>query len=98
MNQQRKAIYALRREVLGGADAEIREKMLDLIETGVIMSVDTNCPPKQPVEKWDLKALEDQLKQMFGAQVNLVGVDLNREALENRVYKEVENHYLAKER
>ena len=97
MNQQRKAIYALRREVLGGSDADIREKMLDLIETGVIMVVDTNCPPKQPVEKWDLKALQEQLKQIFGVQSDLAGVDLTREGLENRVYKEVEKHYLAKE-
>jgi preprotein translocase subunit SecA len=98
MNQQRKAIYALRREVLGGTDAEIREKMLDLIEGGIIAAVETHCPQRAPVEKWDIPAMAKDLEQVFATPFDFIGVDISREALENRAYETVEKFFLAREK
>ncbi len=98
MNQQRKAIYALRREVLGGTDAEIREKMLDLIEGGIIATVETTCPQRAPVEKWDIPALAKDLEQLFATPVDFAGVDISHEALENRAYETVEKFFLDREK
>ena len=98
MNQQRKAIYALRRDVLGGDDSLIREKILDLIEDGIISTVQASCPDKEPVEKWDLDALQKGMKELFAIDFNPRAVNaLSREAIENAAYTAVELDYKRRE-
>jgi preprotein translocase subunit SecA len=98
MNQQRKAIYALRREVLGGEDASIREKVLDLIEDGVLGVVAATAADNEPIEKWDLDSLKLQIKELFGMDFDPRSIsNLSRETIENEAYAMAEKIYFAKE-
>src|SRR5687767_10805729 len=84
MNQQRKAIYSLRREILGASEEQIREKVLDLIEDGIISIVSGAAPEKEPVERWMLDTVDTQMKELFGLDFDAHKVDpLTREGLEN---------------
>jgi preprotein translocase subunit SecA len=94
MNQQRKAIYGRRRSVLEGT--HIRELVYDLVEEAVVSMVSIAAPEKvQPVE-WKLEALQEEIMNLFGVHVDLVGFDGDRDDLMDKTFKECERFYNAK--
>ena len=69
MNQQRKAIYGLRREVLDGGNSEkIILEMLGDVTSG---NLDTYVPEAAKKEDWDVDGLNTSLSQQFGVALDL---------------------------
>ena len=63
-NDQRKAIYDLRDELMG---SERVTEMVDRIRPDVINAiVDVSIPPQSVVEQWDVPALEEAMRRDFG--------------------------------
>lgn len=100
MNIQRKTIYQLRRELLGTDD--VREKITEMMEDVLTFIVGTYCPPKTPVEQWDLDSVEDMIKKIYGYDFVIEEEDLYssndpREGLLDLLWEEVENLYEKRE-
>ena len=70
MNDQRRAVYKLRREVIGADTAQTREMMLDLIDTTIVDMVDRACPDKAHVDEWDLSGLTEMVKEQFDVEMD----------------------------
>ncbi|MBI5507977.1 MAG: preprotein translocase subunit SecA [Deltaproteobacteria bacterium] len=98
MNDQRSAVYKLRRRVIGADQATTKEMMLDLTEDAIIDAVGRTCPEKEHIENWDLNGLTEIVRDEFAVNVTLTGLtEVTREALQRMVYDEVEKMILAKE-
>ena len=99
MNDQRGAVYKLRRGVIGADTAGTKEMMLDLVEDAIIQMVQRACPERANIDAWDLKGLEEMAKELFGTEVNVLQQhsDVSREELENNIYKVVEKVLLDRE-
>lgn len=98
MNEQRIAIYKLRRQVLGSSIDELREMIFDRIEDVVIDLVARTCPEKEHFDKWDLPGLTEMVKEQFGVNVDLSKTsDVNRHAIEEHVYLDVEKLFKERE-
>jgi preprotein translocase subunit SecA len=63
MNDQRKAIFEQRRELLG--DADLSETVADMRHQVVDDLVATHVPEKSYPEQWDLAGLKEQMKGIF---------------------------------
>jgi len=68
LNQQREVIYNQRREVLEGAD--LKENILDMIETLVDRTLEMFGSHSPYPEEWDLKSLLDYAGQLYLPQHN----------------------------
>ncbi len=64
MNQQRRAIYGLRREILKGD--EIERQLLDMLGESISDLMDFYAPENVPVAKWDLEGLAKAIQHQFG--------------------------------
>ena len=73
MNLQRKALYALRDEVLTGD--LVHEKLHEAIEDVCYALLLQYCPEGTHLDDWDLDGLITALKTQFNATVDLSGVD-----------------------
>ncbi len=99
MNIQRKTIYALRDEVVNSE--ELKEKFLEMTEDVIELMIDRYCPPRTPVDDWELDALEANIKKVFGLDMEvdeqklIYAPDPGDEAF-NMIWDEVEK--LQKER
>ena len=93
MNLQRKAIYGLRREVLGGE--KVRDKIFDLVEDAVVGMVEPRCPEKVAVAEWDWDGIKKEAHDLFGFGLEL-SPQTSREDVLDRVYKECERVYKEK--
>lgn len=73
MNQQRKAIYGLRRQVMNGKNLEevFRDKLSDVISD----ILDQFAGENQRREEWNLPALSSSLKQIFNSEINFPAVE-----------------------
>ncbi|MEM7588715.1 MAG: preprotein translocase subunit SecA [Myxococcota bacterium] len=72
MNQQRKAVYALRCKVLAGdEETQLKELILDLVEQAVVDLTLTAAPTKTPAHEWKLTLLEEEVHALFGSQLTL---------------------------
>jgi preprotein translocase subunit SecA len=100
MNDQRKAVYKMRRRVIGADPGTTKEMLLDLVEDGVIDIVCRACPDKAHFDEWDIGALEESVRDVFDVQAELtVRDELTREHMQKRVYDVVESGaVLARER
>ncbi|MCI0749478.1 MAG: preprotein translocase subunit SecA, partial [Nevskiales bacterium] len=68
-NDQRKAIYELRDELMG---AERVTAMLDEIRADAVsVAVDLYIPPQSPEPQWDVPGLEEALRRDFGLNLPL---------------------------
>ncbi|WP_295687856.1 SEC-C metal-binding domain-containing protein, partial [uncultured Nevskia sp.] len=66
-NDQRKAIYELRDELMGAA---VVTPMIDDIRADVVTAVvAVHVPPQSPEEMWNLEALEEALRKDFGTML-----------------------------
>lgn len=68
MNQQRLAIYSLRRNILDGKDLE--RTVLDMLGDVTSVILDTHAPEGSRQEQWDLKGLSVALQHQFGFGVD----------------------------
>lgn len=96
MNQQRNAIYGLRRRVLDGAS--IRSLVFDLVEYGIVNMVNLAAPEKTASAEWKLKELQNNLYATLGIQVDLNHFHGDRDDLMDLVYRQAEHTYLSKEK
>ncbi len=84
MNSQRKAIYALRRQILesdpdrpleeGGKAPDpsfMRELIFDLTERLVVTATQTHCPEKTSANEWQLQEMQKQLQDVFNTDFQL---------------------------
>ena len=73
MNKQREAIYAIRRELLEGADQ--REYILELAHDILMDMMDRYTPKDKPVDTWDMEALRVSAGNQFGFDLAQLGFD-----------------------
>jgi preprotein translocase subunit SecA len=95
MNQQRKAVYGLRRKILDGKG--LKELVYDLVEETVIASTMKACPEKAPPSEWKLKDVEADMMETLGVAVDLTGVR-DRDDIMNKCFHAAEGYYEAKEK
>jgi preprotein translocase subunit SecA len=99
MNDQRSAVYKLRRRVIGADVNATKEMMLDLIEDGIINAVDRVVSDEKHAEEWDLNSLGEVLKEQFAVVVPLTGItEVTREGMEKHIYDALEKAILDKEK
>ncbi len=99
-NDQRKVIYEQRRELMEADD--ISETIEDIRYDVVNSLIDTYIPPESIDEQWDIPGLEQALESEFGIKLDLQGwldadSTLHEEGLRERILKELEREYAAKE-
>jgi preprotein translocase subunit SecA len=75
MNKQREAIYAIRRELLEGADQ--KEYILELASDIVLDSMDQYTPRGKPVDTWDLEGLRVSVGNQFGFDMAQLGINFD---------------------
>lgn len=68
MNQQRTAIYSLRRRILAGQDVE--RLTLDMLGEATSDLLDTYAPEGVKAENWDLPGLKTALARQFGLELD----------------------------
>ncbi|MGR9099049.1 MAG: preprotein translocase subunit SecA [Gammaproteobacteria bacterium] len=99
-NDQRKVIYAQRNELMAADDIS---DIIVAIRRDVVNSVITQyIPPQTMEEQWDLKGLEDHLRQEFDADIpvrKMLAEDhsLHEETLRERIVGIIEQNYNRKE-
>ncbi len=99
-NDQRKVIYSLRNEIMATDDISDR---IVAIRRDVINDVITEyIPPNTMEEQWDIKGLEEHLKQEFDADIAIARMldednSLHEELLRKRIIEIMEQNYQAKE-
>ena len=94
MNQQRKAIYGLRRKVLDGKD--LKELMYDLAEEAIVASTVLACPEKAPQSEWKVKNVEKDMMEILGVAVDLGGTR-DRDMMMDRCFSAAQRYYEEKE-
>ena len=96
MDAQRKAIYGLRDQVLGGGE-DFRETMLDCYEDTLVDLLGEYAPAGAAPEDWELEGLGRVLKQVYTLEADFEQLPVEREKLEEELWKRVEAAYKAKE-
>jgi len=99
MNKQREAIYAIRRELLEGADQ--REYVLELANDILTDLMDNYTPRDKPADTWDLEGLRVSVGNQFGFDLAQLGIDLKNvtyEELGEKLPETVRKIYEDKER
>jgi len=71
MNQQRNAIYKMRRQILDGKDIE--RTILDQLGDVVSHVLDMNMPEGSRQQDWNLEGLNNALMQLFGFKIEAEG-------------------------
>jgi len=95
MNQQRKTIYALRRQVLSGA--RTHEMVLEAVGEVAYYLCCEYCPEDERPDEWDIEALEDAAEQIFGIGLDLSDVHRDFDALEDAITTAMQAEYEARE-
>ncbi|MCK8463245.1 preprotein translocase subunit SecA [Aliiroseovarius sp. S1339] len=97
MNDQRKAIFGQRREIMEAED--LSEIVGDMRHQVIDDLVDTHMPPKSYADQWDTKGLQAAIIENLGFEVPVVdwaaeeGVD--DDSIRERLY-DASNEYMAK--
>lgn len=91
MNQQRNAIYTMRRRALEGNDIE--RIVLDMLGDVTSATLDTYAPEGAKKEEWSLEGLNNALMNIFGFKVDLETQATNSEALTEAVREQVKTIY-----
>ena len=97
MNDQRKAVYALRRKMIGAEQDTTKEMYLDLVEIAVIGMVGRMCPDKTHPGEWDLDGVKEMSKDLFALEPEFNLEDMTRVALEDSLYGQIEADIKKKE-
>ena len=95
MNQQRKAVYGLRRKILDGKN--LKELVYDLVEEAIIASSMAACPEKAQPSEWKPRDVERDMMEVLG-----VAVDLNnsrdRDEIMDKCFQAAQRFYDEKEK
>ncbi|WP_415061300.1 preprotein translocase subunit SecA [Bdellovibrio sp.] len=83
MNQQRNAIYGMRRKVLEGQ--EIERTTLDWLGDVVSNLLDTYVPEEGKKEEWSIEGLNNSLAQTFGFKVDFEKMPINSDTVTEAV-------------
>ncbi len=99
-NDQRKVVYQQRNELM--AEEDISETIADIRRDVVGAVIDTYIPPNSMDEQWDVDALENAIEREFGQRLEIKhwleqDSTLHEESLRERIFKEIEDAYHAKE-
>ena len=98
MNEQRKAVYDLRRDVLGNEPVDTKEAVLEMADGLVVSQVMRSCPEKTHVDEWDFELLQEMIKDQFGLELDFGEYNFeSREDVENKVFDAVESYLKIKE-
>ncbi|MBA4416656.1 MAG: preprotein translocase subunit SecA [Syntrophus sp. (in: bacteria)] len=99
MNKQRETVYGMRREIM--KDAEIKERILEMVEE-ICEGIVFECAPEKVYpEEWDLVSLKSRIYETFLYRLNLDSIDikgLTREGLLDIVCEKVLAAYEEKEK
>ena len=98
MNKQREIIYSERRRVLDGED--LRSHILSMAEEFADSAIETCTADSKFSEEWDLEALSNTMKRLWGGfALPDYGdnPDVTPEQLKEDVYRVIEEGYAAKE-
>ncbi|RMD46910.1 MAG: preprotein translocase subunit SecA, partial [Aquificota bacterium] len=96
MNKQRQVIYALRRDILEGAN--LKDEVQKWIEDVAISFIDRYAPAEEYQEKWDLQELEKSFKEWLGIDVEIdKEKEWDRKELEEHILKQIFDAYQKKE-
>jgi preprotein translocase subunit SecA len=98
MNKQREAIYAIRRDLLEGADQQ--EYIQALAEDILMEMVDKYAPREKNPKDWDLDGLRINVGNQFGIDIATLGFDLKQvsyEQLSETLTATLKQIYLGKE-
>ncbi len=63
MNKQRETIYGMRKEIIN--DGDIKERVVEMVESAVEGFVDEYAPEKVYPEEWDLASLKNRIYETF---------------------------------
>jgi preprotein translocase subunit SecA len=100
MNKQREAVYGLRRQLLEGVDQ--RELILEDYVGGILSGLlDEFAGEKVRPDQWDLKGLDEKLKDHFGQSLASAGIkplELSRHELGEAIFERLKQDYEAKEK
>jgi preprotein translocase subunit SecA len=99
MNKQREAIYAIRRELLEGADQ--RDYILNLAEDIFLEMVERHTPREKHPDEWDVEAFRIAVGNQFGIDTNSLGIDFKEvgySELAEKLSASVKNTYEEKEK
>ena len=97
MNQQRKTVYALRREILG--EQNLRDKVLDAIDAVADRSSQEFAPDRK--EEIDVAGISERVYQFFDYRLEaeeLKKIDPNADAIGELIFHKATDHYEAKEK
>ncbi len=99
MNKQREAIYAMRRDLLEGADQ--REYILELAEDILMDIMAERAPREKTQDEWDVDGLRISLGNQFGLDIASLGVEIRElpyDELAKRLSETIRRKYEEKER
>ncbi len=108
MNKQREAIYGIRRQLLAGFEGEDpeeqnanqREYILSIAESLLDNFVDQYLPKEQRPDEWDLTGFKEQLRLIFGFDVDQNGINLEEfgpDEARDLIWDKLEAAYTEKE-
>ncbi len=97
MNKQRQVVYALRRDIVDGAN--LKEDVRRWIEEIALSYIDKYAPAEEYQEKWDLEELEKSFKEWLGVDIKVdKDKEWDRKELEDYILQQIFNAYEEKER
>ncbi|MFH2093195.1 MAG: preprotein translocase subunit SecA [Pseudomonadota bacterium] len=98
MNQQREVIYEQRRKAL--MEDNLQSAVMEMIEDKAYDLVDEYAIDKTPIKNWDLKGLENRVKQLFNFKPDLTrAVENSKDAeqLSQALFENAKQIYAQKE-
>jgi preprotein translocase subunit SecA len=97
MNQQREAVYSLRRRIMKGED--LKGMIMEMVHKLVEDLVDTYTDPKLPFSEWDWEGLKEAFKQQFFFPLELEVIPkVKREDLVEMLFSQTREYYEEKEK
>jgi preprotein translocase subunit SecA len=99
MNKQRESIYKLRRDTLRGKD--MKEYILELIETLVDWTMDSHTNKDKSPEDWDMDSFRKAIASQFGLDVEELSIDWDTiiyDELREKILGALNNIYEEKEK
>ncbi|MHB8733690.1 MAG: preprotein translocase subunit SecA [Terriglobales bacterium] len=98
MNQQRKAVYGLRDDLLAGIAQ--KDYLLEIVARLVEDDLAQFCPLDTHPDNWNTQGLREALRERFGLDLDAVGVkaeQLNHEELKEALLQALQRRYEEKE-
>jgi len=96
MNKQRQAVYAMRRQLLEGADQKAR--VLEMTKGVVGGIVDQRCPDGTRPDDWELTGMQTDMLTKFGVRVAPADLGgMNADGIETELDQRAQAAYEAKE-